>query len=218
MFCERLEEASRLEPMKQVPIVLAEYAEIIKSGQFREQFNAIDKHVTIQLDFVMRSADQRMRAGADNRRYMECLQEFLQGIQYDPNSSPEEDARHYSEAYSSYYEPLQQKHEYMLENFLTNYVFKNLFPFGRPSGLHHQQKSISTEYFLLLAQYALIKGLSIGIAGLHKDAFGTEQVVKVIQSISKISEHSPAYLQSVLQLVEERNLKSAYGMAVLLRN
>jgi lysine-N-methylase len=218
MFCERLEECCKQEPSEQVPVLLAEYTEMIQRGQLREQLNSINKHITTQLDFVMRSADQRMRIGADSRRYMECVQEFLQGIQYNPNSTAEEDARHYTAAYSNYYLPFQQKHEYILENFLTNYVFKNLFPFGRPAGLHHEQRTISEEYFLLLAQFALIKGLLIGLAGQQRHRFAPEHVVKVIQSISKISEHSPAYLQSVLQLLDERNLKSAYGMSVLLRN
>lgn len=218
MFCEGLEQCSRQEPGEQVPVILAEYTQMIERGQLREQLNSIDKHITTQLDFVMRAVDQRMRIGTESRRYMECVQEFLQGIQYNPNSTAEDDARHYTEAYRNYYEPFQQKHEYMLENFLANYVFKNLFPFGHPAGLHHEQRSISEEYSLLLAQFALIKGLLIGLAGQHRDNFAPEHVVKVIQSISKISEHSPAYLQGVLQLLEERNLKSAYGMAVLLRN
>ncbi len=218
MFCERLEQISVTEQEQAVPTMLQEYGEIISGGAFRQALDSIDKHIPVQLDLVMRLADQRMQNGSDNTRYFECVQSFLQGIQYAPNSPAEKDTAHYTEAYVKYYEPFHKKHEYIMENFLMNYVFKNLFPFGRPASLHHEQRTIYTEYFLLLAQYALIKGLMIGMAGQLQDAFTPEHALKLIQSFSKVAEHSPVYLKELLHFIEERKLKNPQGMAVLLRN
>ena len=41
----------------------------------------------------------------------------------------------YSAACERYYEPFMRDHEYMLEHYLVNFVFRNLFPFNGEESL-----------------------------------------------------------------------------------
>jgi lysine-N-methylase len=216
-FCEQLEKIA-VEDEQNIPVLLKEYRDVIAEGSYLQALNGIDKHLPQQLDIVIRLADQRVGAAANRDRFVECFQSFIEGIQYTPDSTHERDLQHYLEAYTVYYLPFMQEHEYILENYLTNYVFKSLFPFGRPASVHHEQRSILTEYFLMLTQYALIKGMLIGMAGKYQTAFGTEHIITLIQSFSKVAEHNPTYLKEIIAFIESRDLKNPRGMAILLRN
>ena len=105
-----------------------------------------------------------------------------------------------------YYQPLMQQHEYILENYLVNYVFKNLFPVNG-------EKHIFDNYVLLIVHYAMIKMLLIGMAGFHKENFGIDQVIKLIQSFAKVIEHNNVYVKQAFQLLkgEQYEHSGLYG-------
>jgi lysine-N-methylase len=104
-----------------------------------------------------------------------------------------------------------------LENYLIHYVWKNLFPFGRRSSGHYVPQSIFAEYELLAAHYVLVNGLLIGMAGYYRAAFNEGHVVKLIQSLSKTVEHSPALLSDIARLIQIRSPGRIQRIAVLLR-
>ena len=98
-----------------------------------------------------------------------------------------------------------------MENYLVNYVFKNLFPF---SG----EKHIFDNYVMLIVHYAMIKMLLIGMAGFHKEKFKTEHVIKLIQSFSRTVEHNSAYLKKVNKLLRDNKFNTMPYMAILIKN
>ena len=144
-------------------------------------------------------------------RIQDCIRDFMRGIRYDPHSPIESLARFYTEAYEHYYQPFFDKYPFILENYLSNYVFWTQFPGGPfPAG---EPNTPLTAYFLMCLKYAVIKGLLIGMAGHYRDAFAVEHVLKLVQCFSKIAEHSPGFLRGL-----NHNLVGAAGMALLLRN
>ena len=103
------------------------------------------------------------------------------------------------------------EHEYILENYLVNYVFKNLFPL---SG----EKRIFDNYVMLIVHYAMIKLLLIGMAGYHKENFSVDHVLKLIQSFAKTIEHNNAYLKNVSDLLRANKFNTMPYMAILIKN
>ena len=121
------------------------------------------------------------------------------------------------EAEARYCAPFFAERPHILENYLLNYVYRTLFPFGREASAHITQQGIFGEYLLMVTQYTLVYGLLVGMAGHGREAFGEEHVVKLVQSFSKTVEHSPSYLKEINQLIESRGLGDPEGIATLLK-
>jgi lysine-N-methylase len=77
---------------------------------------------------------------------------------------------------------------------------------------------MTREFAVLTAQFALIKGLLIGVAGFHGQAFSTEHVIHTVQSASKHFEHHPEFLNMAYQLLVDSRMDDPRGLAILLRN
>jgi hypothetical protein len=63
-----------------------------------------------------------------------------------------------------------------------------------------------------------MKGLLIGVAGFHGEAFSAAQVVHTVQAASKHFEHHPEFLTMAHELLVESRMDGARGLAILLRN
>ena len=116
------------------------------------------------MELMKEVADQRIFTGVNSQRFLQCFAEFLNGIAYTAESQKEENGQRYTAAATDYYQPFMAEHAYIMENYLVNYAFKNLFPL---SG----EKHIFDNYVMLIVHYAMIKLLLIGMAGFHKENF-----------------------------------------------
>ena len=77
---------------------------------------------------------------------------------------------------------------------------------------------MTREFALLSAQFVLMRGLLIGVAGRHGASFSTAHVVHTVQAASKHFEHHPEFLDMAHALLVERGMDGARGMAILLRS
>ncbi len=217
ILCRRLGEITSAEQDEAVPEILRSYREIVATGALRDKMERIPSQPAVQLDVVLRLVDQRIRAGSCGERFLECFEAFLGGIGYSPESTATSDAQHYVEAEARYSRPFFESHPHVLENYLLNYVYRTLFPFGREASAHHTPQSIFDEYILMVTQFVLINGLLIGMAGRYREEFGEAHVVKLVQSFSKAVEHNPSYLKEINKFVEDRKLGSPEGLIILLK-
>jgi lysine-N-methylase len=217
ILCGRLGEIASAEQDDVVPEILESYREIVSRGTLREKMEKIPAQPAVQLDVVLRLIDQRIRAGSCGERFLECFEAFLEGIGYSAGSTSESDAQHYVEAEARYGRPFFEGHPHVLENYLLNYVYRTLFPFGREASAHHTPQSVFGEYILMVTQFVLINGLLIGMAGRYREEFGEAHVVKLVQSFSKAVEHNPSYLKEINKFIEERNLGNPEGLIILLK-
>jgi lysine-N-methylase len=217
MLCKRLDAVTRAEQDESVPQILAGYRAMVATGALRDTMERIPPQPAVQLDLVLRLIDQRIRAGSCAPRFLECFAMFLEGIGYSPESTAVSDVQHYVEAEAGYCKPFFERHPHILENYLLNYIYRTLFPFGREASAHYTPQSIFGEYMLMLAQFALIRGLLIGVAGRTREEFGEDHVVKVVQSFSKAVEHNPNYLKEINRFMNDRGLGNPEGIAALLK-
>jgi lysine-N-methylase len=218
MFCSALNNITTPERESAVPEIISNYKELIAKVGLREELNAIPANPVLQLDVVLRLVDQRVRAGANTERFLECWQDFICGIGYSPDSTPAKDGKRYAEVEEEFCRPFFAKHPHILENYLLNYVFRTLFPMGRAASAHNTPKSILDEYTLMITQYSLVKGLLNGMAGHYKENFDATHVVKLVQSFSKAVEHNLTFLKDMGEFIKSRNLGTVDGFAVLLAN
>jgi lysine-N-methylase len=212
MFCKRLQEIISAQQNEVVPQLLKVYAEIIVQGKLRAGMDSLPAQSALQLAVVMEIVRSQLEiTDVSHIRFRECVKDFLSGIHYDPGAPVESYAPSYTEAYTRYYQPFMQAHPFMLENYLTNHVFRTRFPFGVDT--QGNPNDPQTEFLTMCLQYAVIKGLLIGMAGRYGEEFSAEHVVKVVQSFAKAAEHSPKFLDAI-----NPDLANADGMALLLKN
>jgi lysine-N-methylase len=211
LFSKRLTEVFAARQFELLPRVFTEYAEIVKQDRLRSVMDGIPVQTAAQLGAVIQVLHRLQTEHAGFTRIQECIQDFMSGIRYDASVPLENMVPAYVEAHDRYYQPFLEKHPFIMENYLSNYIFRTQFPSGPvPEG---EPNNPTTAYFLMCLQYAVIKGALIGMAGHYREAFAAEHVVKLVQSFSKSAEHSSKFLRGVNQ-----ELAGAGGMALLLKN
>jgi lysine-N-methylase len=211
MFYQKLEEYLQKEWHEQIPQLISAYESNLDEGRLKESLDKLPTQYTYQLKLIKEIIDKRFLHSINNKRYLECFSETLQGIQYSDESMTEDISDYYQKAYEEYYLPFIKEHEYILENYMVNYVYKNLFPVTRGN-------NVFEEFVLLIVHYSMIKMHLIGMAGFWKDEFNLGHVIKLIQSYAKTIEHNPLFLQSVVELLNQNGINTMSHMAGLIKN
>ncbi|SFM29064.1 hypothetical protein [Pelosinus propionicus] len=110
-----------------------------------------------------------------------------------------------------------ENHEYILENYIVNYVYKNLFPLGPQESILYEQRSIYTEYTVLVLHYSMIRTLLIGMAGYHREGFRVKHVIKLIQTFAKAIEHDLSYVNQAVQFISASDMNNIAGATILVK-
>jgi lysine-N-methylase len=209
---------------EKVPRLLADFEASVASGRLQAAMNTLPVDHARQLDLVLLLAGMMLHRSYVRPRFVECIQAFTQGIGNGPGATLESLTAGYRTAHDRYYAPFFETHPYIIENYLVNTIFRYRFPFVRdwaqtvaaPSTL--AAPSMTRESILLSAQFALVKGLLIGVAGFHRGQFSASHVVHTVQAASKHFEHHTGFLTCAHDLLVEKSLDSQLGLAILLRN
>jgi lysine-N-methylase len=210
MFYHKVQSQIEASQVEQIPHTIASYTNLLDGGDLREELARIPTQVTIQMELMKKLTDERVVKGVTSQRYLDCYGQFLHGIQYTREATVEEIANRYQEAEGKYFRPFMADHEYILENYLVNHVFRNLFPFSGEKGLFE-------NYVMMIVHYALIKMHLIGMAAFHQ-GLNEELVIKLIQSFAKTVEHNQQYLQSAFRLLKDNGYTTMAYMAILINN
>ncbi|RNB92685.1 lysine-N-methylase [Brevibacillus fluminis] len=211
MFFHKADEYVKTGRSDELPALIASYTNLINEGSIRDNLTDIPVNYAIQMELLKELADERFFAGINNQRYFDCFAAFLHGIEYTLEDKIEEIAERYHAAYENHYLPVMSQHEYVLENYLVNYVFKNMFPMSK-------YESVYDEFVVMVLHYALIKMNLIGMAGHYKEGFNLDLVIKLIQSFAKTVEHSKIFLGHAFDLLEKNNYKTLAYMSILIKN
>jgi len=219
---DKLNEMANLGNERDIPYLVQGYVDAIEHRQFDELLNKCSAQPTAQLITTVELIVSRITSDFTGRRFLDCYQEFMQGLQWTEDSTLEQIGRRYVDVYAGYYAPFMKRHDSLLERYLVTYVHKNLFPLGRLEinrrcGLHHIKNSICIQYMLMISYYAIIRTILIGLAGFHKLSFGVDQVIKVIQSSTKVFQHSTAFPAKAIEILKRNGIKHAASMAVLVQ-
>jgi lysine-N-methylase len=221
-FSRRLEAIARGEIKGGFSAMLKGFSAAVATGSLRASIETLPADLTLQLGMVLELVRLRSSQSFHAPRLLESIDVFSKGIGYSPGATLLEMSAEYGVAYDRYYAPFFAEHPHILENYLINMIFRRLTPFSVPkngklvdwaTGLEPAR-----EFALLATDFALVKGLLIGVAGGHKEAFSAEHVVQTVQSISKHFEHNNEFVAKAHQILVDKKLDNAHGLTMLLRN
>lgn len=222
LFCDKLQEMIMAGANDGIPGLIPAYREAASAGAFDGLLGQCPGQPQLRLETALELIVARIGSDFTNRRFLQLYKQFMDGLQWTKESSMEQIASRHAEAAAKYYAPFVTANDHFLENYLVNYVYRALFPFGPQEstyGLRTQniQRSIHAEFMLLAVYYAVIETLLIGLAAFHGEPFGAAQVVEVVYTFTRTFEHSLAFPVRVLQTLDEKGLNGPAGVAVLVR-
>ncbi len=218
VFTRRLEALARGELGSGFLVLMQDFGQAVDSGLLRESMEAMPADLALQLDLVLRLAGLRLPRVQVTPRFIQLLEVFAQGIGNGPGATMESLIGQYKEAHDRYFEPFFRARPHILENLLVNTVFRTLFPFAHRPGEAEAVPEMGREFALLATQFALMKGLLIGVAGFYGEAFAEEHVVWAVQATSKHFEHHPRFLGETHALLVASGLDNMRGLTMLIRN
>ena len=222
-FCDDLERLFSRGKSSEIPILINRYSIEGNLKVFEKDLKMFPDDPGGMLKMIISLIDLRINSGIADENFHECFNEFKTCLGCAPETTEEEMRGNYYAAYLDFYKPFFASNGHILENYLVNYVFKNLFPFGPQKGAYQKMiymvpKSIFTEYTLLVFHYVLIKSLLIGCAGFHQQNFGPERVVRLFHTFAKNVEHGLPYLMSVIDFFDRGDMKKWTFMAGMIKN
>jgi lysine-N-methylase len=211
-FCDDLHEMTVAGSISETREKLEEYRDMVRDNLLDELLDNEPPQPAAQLGIVLELIVGRIGTDFTPARFVDCYRQFMHGIDWTETSSMTDIGRRYAEAFSQYFAPFLSEHEYMLEHFLVSYVHRTLFPLGQ------RERSIRDHCMLLIAHYAVIQTVLIGLAGFCRTDFNTGHAIQVIQSSTKTFGHSLTFPAQALKILEEHKIESCTGLAMLMRN
>ncbi|MDP4143300.1 MAG: flagellin lysine-N-methylase [Bacillota bacterium] len=212
LFMKNVQECLDNNEVSKVTAIIEEFNGIMGNGNLEETLRNIPTNLTIQMELMKEFNDGRFSIGfsKNSQSYIECVSEFLNGIEYTINAKVEEVGEKYKKAYSSYYEPFMKEHEYILENFIVNYVFSQMFPITSKDG-------VFDAYMRLVINYSLCKMLLIGMAAYNKK-LDEGLIVRLVYSYSRAIEHNKLFFNNAFSLFKDNGYNTMAYMAILIKN
>jgi lysine-N-methylase len=218
LLCKDLSQLTTEEAGEMVPAILGDYRQILGTSWAKAELENMPSHPEAKLKIAMRLSYQRAQDPACRPRFLDTYDTFLEGIGSHEGTVPADDLARFQEAEESYHRPFFERYPFIYENYLLNYIFQNLFPFGHEGSPRFVQRSIFDEYILMTTQFGWINSLLIGVAGRFKSDFAGEHVVKTFQSFSREAEHDPGIRTSIHEFMKTYKLDNLQGMAILLKS
>lgn len=186
-----------------------QYEDMLMDNSQNRLIDELPKNLSFQMNMAKNLVNYRLTGGIGSHRYIECINDTLKGLELNDETEIGHSIKKYEMAHREYYIPFMKDHEYILENYAVNYIFKNLFPYDQPN--------LFESYVMLVVHMSMIKMHLVGIAAEHR-GLTEELVVKLIQSYSKVVEHSLTYLKNVREMLNESGYSTMAHMVVLIKS
>lgn len=187
--------------------LLNQYEKRLATQEFIAQLEHLPRNNNFQLKVLALLTNNR--SGITNKRFLTCATAAIKGLQIDQDLSNDEKIAIYTSAANSEYKEFIAQHEYILENYLVNHVFKELFPFD--------EKTFIQSYQKIVIYYILIKFHLIGMAKFH-GTLTTDHAITLIQSFVRTTEHNYGYAKAALDFLEEEDLTTIGHLVTLIQH
>lgn len=210
LFYNRMKEYEKENRVKDIPVLIGQYLNEMDGETFKTNFDTIQVSYETQLMLMKQMVQKRVEQQV-NVRYSDCLKDTIEGLQLKEGLSHEEKIKNYQHALQNYYRPFMKEKEYILENFLVNYVFEKVFPYSIKHDMYD-------EFVVMVTRYAMIKLQLIGMSAHYKEKFDDELVIKCMQSFSRNVEHNALFSYQLYDALKEKELHTVGYLCTLLKN
>lgn len=141
-------------------------------------------------------------------RLKENMINMGEGLNLKENIDFEEFKTNYINIKEKYYKPFIENYEYVFENYLVSYAFKNV--------LMYSKKNVLKDYAEMLMYYSMIKFAIIGVCGNLKEDMDESNLILTISTFSRGVEHNKNNVEKLKELVKEFKLDNLSNLLPLI--
>ena len=217
LFARRFDSLPPEERTQRVPQQIAEFEAALASGSLSPAMERLPVDPVRHMEMVLLLAGMLLHESYLRPRFVECVDHFTRGIGNGPGATLGSLAAHYARAHDRFLAPFVTRQPSLLEHYLINTIFRTRFPFGRAWALSGAVPSMARESVCLVAQFALMRGLLVGVAGFHGESFSISHVVHTVQSASRHFDHHANFLTKAHALLVEHQMEGQLGLGILLQ-
>jgi lysine-N-methylase len=194
-----------------MPLLLDGFARRMDSGEWMDQTENAPALTALQLQLVKRLHDE-MAPWVRVKAFRGCSVECLAGLDY-AGTQPFTDqiGRRYDSAFRQAYRPFFDRYDFMLENYLVNYVLHHDLGF-------HQGRRLFDDYAMMVLNFAMVKTYLIGMAARHGERMNAAMVTRLIYSFTKAVEPDARFRDYALSLLAQGGCTDMMHLAVLIKN
>jgi lysine-N-methylase len=208
-FCSKLDEQINNNSYKTIPSLIDTFKRQIDTRYFDTIIRNVRTdmgHVTISLLKEMTS--QRAQSTMLSR-YQEVMNRSYEALKLNGNDEQEIKFA-YTRGLDNYFTPLLDQHGYILENYLVNFVFEDMFLFQTNS-------TAMQQYLKLMSLYSMVKFHIVGV-GLYEELMTPERAVYIIQAFARNVEHSKLFINWLVASLEKAGVQSMALMSIIIMN
>ncbi|EQK43631.1 hypothetical protein C672_2575 [[Clostridium] bifermentans ATCC 638] len=188
---------------------IQQYNNNIQNGNLKNLLNDIDndKILDSQLEFLTNIYKIIISKNIKDQRFMDNFINIVNKLQL-VSSNPELIKERFVESLNDFYNPFMKRYEYIYENYLVNYMFKNLFPIS--------EMSLLDTYVNLVVNFSIIKMNLVGLCGHYKEEMDDDRVLHFIQSFAKVVEHDTTIVGKLHRYLSENEMNTFAHMVILM--
>lgn len=138
----------------------------------------------------------RVDKDVESFRFKECTSKMLNGYGFCEEENIQDKSEFYIKAFDNYNEKYFNKYSYILENYLVNFIYNNMFPFN-------EVMSFFDSYMMLIIRFSFIRFYLVGLYLYNKEE-RDKNIVELIQVFSKTIEHHKSYLIDSLHYIKRK--------------
>ncbi len=177
--------------------------------------SALPANLGLRLNVVFSLSDALVR-DTISARFRDVFWGYIEGLGSEIPVAPGDDLARFRHAEQAYYGPFLEQYPHILENYLVNAAYQQLLPYGPGGSVGLSTGTIFNQYIQLCAQFAWLNTLLVGLSARHREDFAGQHVIEAVQSFTRAFEHYPATLVEMIETLNETNLYSLEGMAIML--
>lgn len=211
LFIQKIQLLSPLELQQQIHHITDDYLSRLNNDEYIASLQNIEGNLTFQINLAREVIRFRLSKGGASEKYLSILRQLLIGLELDETEEVniENAVNKYKDTYKNIYLPFMNQHEYMLENYIVNHIFKNLFPYDYPT--------LFDSYVILIVHFSLLKIHLMGMAA-NQSQLTTEMVIECVQQFAKNIEHTSVFLQDLREEVESLGYSTMAHMFIMLKS
>lgn len=206
LFLQRIKDIPIENYPNELPQLMEDYKQRLNSIEFITLIEELEPAREFQLHLATVLLANRANMGLGSEKYQELLSSIVEGLYL--NDEMEKKIAAYETAYKQYYEPFSKEHEYLLENYIVNYIFKNLMPYDK--------SSFQESYMMLSIHIMLIKLHVVGKAAVEQN-LEVVDFIECVYLIGRTIEHSGVYLNAVRKGMLESNFTTMGHFITLIK-
>lgn len=173
------------------------FAKAYSDDNFNLLLGNSNMNYIIQIDLFRKMLKiLRVDKDVESFRFKECTSKMLNGYGFCEEENIQDKSEFYIKAFENYNEKYFNKYSYILENYLVNFIYNNMFPFN-------EVMSFFDSYMMLIIRFSFIRFYLVGLYLYNKEE-RDKNIVELIQVFSKTIEHHKSYLIDSLHYIKRK--------------